>query len=40
MKGQQAMGKIKQLFKQGISAAQLDVCRADLQEALSAFRVS
>ncbi|KAJ7869971.1 hypothetical protein B0H13DRAFT_1896417 [Mycena leptocephala] len=39
MKGQQAMGKIKQLFKQGISAVRLEVCRAGLQEALAAFRV-
>jgi hypothetical protein len=40
MKGQQAMGKIKQLFKQSISATQLEVCRAGLQEALTTFRVS
>ncbi|KAJ7912160.1 hypothetical protein B0H13DRAFT_2007882 [Mycena leptocephala] len=39
MKGQQEMGKIKQLFKQGTNAAQLEACKASLQEALTAFRV-
>ncbi|KAJ7928233.1 hypothetical protein B0H13DRAFT_2311777 [Mycena leptocephala] len=39
MKGQQEMGKIRQLFKQGTSTAQLEACRAGLQEALTAFRV-
>jgi hypothetical protein len=40
MKGQQEMGKIKQLLKQGTNTAQLEACKAGLQEALTAFRVS
>lgn len=36
----QQMGKIKQLFKQAENSANLQACKAQLEELLDTFRVS
>ncbi|KAJ7261954.1 hypothetical protein C8J57DRAFT_1633455, partial [Mycena rebaudengoi] len=40
LKGQQKMGKIKQLFKQPDNAGKLEMCKQELDKAVEMFRVS
>ena len=39
MESQRHMGKLKRLFKQFENATQLDVCKAELENALDVFQV-
>jgi hypothetical protein len=39
LKGQQKMGKIKQLFKQPENAGGLEMCKQELHKAIEIFRV-